>query len=121
MREFWVEGGELWRADVVAGQAVRLGQPDGYPVLSVLTIPHSEDCIVLLAYWKGPEGRAFRNLLRCRQDGSVVWRAELPVLGSDEYVEAEWTSNGLTAYSGSGFAVHLDLDTGRILSSIFTK
>lgn len=87
---------------------------------AVLPVPGSDEGIVLLEYWAQPQ-HGFRNLMRCRPDGSVVWRAELPDERDDAYVEVRWTAEGLQAGSWSGYQVLFDPDNGRIISLTFTK
>ena len=120
-RTFTVLNGELVVADVRSGQILWHGTPDGLPVRSVLPVPNSEECIVLLDYAQGP-ARDFENVIRCRSDGSVVWRAELPVPASnDAYTAVQWADQGLTAYSWSGFSAVLDPATGHIITRTFVK
>ena len=116
----FVENEELWIVRAATGELRWRGKPDGYPVDEVLPVPDSDDCLVLLLYDRGP-ATAFRNLLRCRPDGVVVWRAELPDRGADAYVGVRWMGEHLVAGSWSGFEVRLDPGTGRILEQTFTK
>jgi hypothetical protein len=62
----------------------------------------------------------FRNILRIDQNGNVIWIADFPVL-PDRYTSAEMGSDGLTAYSGGGYLVKLDRESGRILEWEFVK
>jgi hypothetical protein len=97
------------------------GRPDdSYPVSVVLPLQESDDCLVLLEY-SSRSGYGLENLLRCRLDGSIVWRAEQPERAHDRYVGMRWTEEGLSAGSWSGYRVLLDTETGRIRSLEFTK
>lgn len=117
---YFVEGDELWVVEAETGQLRWRGQPDGYPVWRVLPIPGADDCLVLLDP-AARSGYGLRNLIRCRPDGSVVWRAEQPGREHDRYNWAEWMDEGLQGWSDSGFRVLLDAETGRILAEEFTK
>jgi len=63
-----------------------------------------------------------RNIVRVADDGSVVWRAELPP-GSqpDAYVAVSVSDTEISASSWSGYRVVLDAETGQILRSDFVK
>ena len=87
-----------------------------HDIKSLLPIPNSDDKIVLLRY-----KLAFQNVLRCRSDGSLVWQAELPEAIGDFYTHIDWSKQGLRANSWSSFSVILDVESGKILSSVFTK
>lgn len=116
----FIEVEELWIVHATTGRVVWRGQPLGYSVQMVLPTPSSDAFLVLLRYDRGPT-TAFRNLLRLQPDGAVVWQAELPDRGYDAYTDVEWRNHVLTAFSWSGFLVVLDPDSGRILSTRFTK
>lgn len=85
-------------------------------VEKILPIPENVDLIVLLSH-KIP----FRNILRCHPDGEIVWQAELATNSNDVYTHVDWNGKSLTANSWSCFYVTLDINTGKILSSEFTK
>ena len=61
------------------------------------------------------------NLLYVREDGSLGWKAELrdPTLG--HFVSAERVGPRLCANTFDGCRVELDPETGRWISSEFTK
>lgn len=63
-----------------------------------------------------------RSLVCIADDGSLVWRAELPA-GSqpDAYVAVSVGDTEISASSWSGHRVVLDAETGRILRSDFVK
>ena len=87
-----------------------------FEIKTLLSIPNSEDSIVMLNHQQ-----AFQNVLRCSSNGSIVWVAELPEKSGDVYTNLEWHKQKLRAFSWSCFSVTLDVETGKILSSVFTK
>lgn len=96
--------------------------PD-YKVDTLLYIPNSDDMIVLLHF-----SHAFKNLLRCHSDGSLVWQAEFPEIrigwseGMDDvYVAVELKNDRLWANSWSCYLVEIEADTGKVLQSFWTK
>lgn len=111
---------ELVARESSSGATVWRGRPEGHRVWRTLSIPGEEDCLVLSEYWTKSD-RPFRNLMQCRPDGSVVWRAELPDRGVDVYVAMDWNDNRLLATSWSGWEVVVDVKTGAIVSTTFTK
>jgi len=116
------ERGEIVVTDRGTGRLVWRGKPDGQPVSILMPLPDSEDCIALLDPDAGPIHDAFRNLVRCRPDGTVVWRADLPDWGmADGYVEMTWVDDGLAAHSWSGYWARINPETGAIMSVTFTK
>jgi hypothetical protein len=113
--------GRLLVSEYGAGE-IWSGQPDGRAVLTALFVPESDDAIVLLDADTPGAPKSDRNLVRCRVDGSVVWRAELPdPSGPDAYTEVTWAKAGLLGNSWSCYLVRLDPMTGRILEKTFTK
>ncbi len=120
MLECHVSDGDLVITNTVTGGVVWKGRPSGYRVWKVLTVPGSDDCLVLLEYWAERQ-HGFQNLLRVRADGSIRWRAELPDPTDDAYVGLEWDGCNLVAGSWSGFRVVLGPATGHIVSAIFVK
>ena len=117
---YWIEGGEVWTADQNTGRVIWHGRPDGRSALSVAAIPSASDAIVLL-HWMGGATSAVRNLIRCRPDGSVVWRAELPRPSDDFYTSVQWHGERLIGYTWSGHLCELDGDTGTMLALEFVK
>lgn len=76
-----------------------------------------------IALLEAPSGTGrHRNIVCVADDGSVVWRAELPP-GSqpDAYVAVSVGDTEISASSWSGYRVVLDAETGRILRSDFVK
>jgi hypothetical protein len=89
-------------------------------IFKALKLPDSGDEVVLFEYEAGSV--ADRNLLRVRTDGSVAWVAELPdPPGADAYVGAWLRPTHIEAQSFSGWHVWIDIDTGHIERSEFTK
>ena len=117
-----VEDCQLVVKDSGTGALAWQGRPNGCPVVKTQSLPDSDDAIVLLDYSSGDPRRDFRNILRCRPDGSVAWQAELPDPSSgDAYVDMAVSSGGVIARSWSGYRVLLDRATGSIQQSVFTK
>jgi hypothetical protein len=87
------------------------GSLPNYEIGLLLSIPNSEEKIVMLKY-----SEAFRNVLRCRFDGSILWQAELPTESNDVYTNVEWKDGQLHAFSRSCATVVLNENTGRIIS-----
>jgi archaellum component FlaF (FlaF/FlaG flagellin family) len=81
-----------------------------YEISAVLPVPNSYDQIVMMKYTA-----SFRNVFRCQADGKMVWQADLPTDSGDVYTNIEWKDKRLTAFSRSLMAVHLDVETGKIL------
>jgi hypothetical protein len=104
-----------------AGPRLWSGKPLGYRASVVLPIDRSTDCVVLCDPDEQRIGR-FRNLVRLRANGSIAWQADLPpTYGDDAYVAVRSPAAQLVANTWSGYRVDVDLDSGRILSTIFTK
>lgn len=83
-----------------------------YEISMTLAVPNSDHKIVMLNY-----STAFRNILRCKPDGSIKWQAELPTPSNDVYTDIAWKDGKLTAFSRSCISVVFDVETGKILSS----
>jgi hypothetical protein len=97
------------------------GRPLGHAASVVLPISGTNDAIVLLDPDACRSG-SFRNLLRVSANGSVMWQAELPDRqGNDAYVAVRWAGAQLLANTWSTYLVRLDVESGRILESTFTK
>jgi len=67
---YYLAHDELVVEDIERNNVLWKGKPDGFSIHTVLGIPNSDDCIVLLKYWE--KGGRFQNLLRVNSDGSVV-------------------------------------------------
>jgi hypothetical protein len=97
------------------GQKIYAQLGKNLPTLDVsitLPIPKSADLIVMMKYVT-----TFRNVFRCKPDGSIQWQAELPTEKGDVYTNIEWKGDKLIAYSRSCIAVSLDINTGKIQTS----
>jgi hypothetical protein len=92
-----------------------------------LRVPGSGDRIVLF----DESTVSGSNVVRCREDGSIVWQAELPKPDMDDrapdfYTSVRWDLrlpffHRLGANSWSCWAVRINPKTGRIVSKVFTK
>lgn len=82
-----------------------------FEILTTLRVPNSDHKIVMLNYTT-----AFRNILRCKPDGSIKWQVELPTSTNDVYTDVAWKDGQLTAFSRSCISVVLDVETGKIIS-----
>ena len=116
--KYYIEKDELVIVNTDTDIPVWRGKPDGYSVAKI--IPIEGECIVLLDSASGPN--RFSNLIRCRIDGSVSWKAELPTAtGADAFTSIRLSDRGLEAFTWSGFTLLVDSKTGRAISSEFTK
>lgn len=101
------------------GDILYRGKPEGYSVEKANIT--ETGTVVLLKYSEKKYG-SFENLLLLTQDGTVLWRAELPTSSStDAYVDFELRNSRLFANSWSCYRVEIDMRTGRILNREFTK
>ena len=118
---FSVSEGALLIVDRADGHVVWHGKPLDAPVDEVSPLPGGNAAIVLLDYMAGPPG-PFANLICVNCAGDITWRGELPTKSSTEaYVEFSLHDFALSANSWSGHRVGLDLETGQIRDSEFTK
>lgn len=113
---------QLLVTDTRTGRTRWYGAPLGAPVEAVEAISDVDRAVVLLDYMARATPGAFQNLLCVDCDGSIVWRARLPTsLGDDAYVSFELVGDRLTANTWSCHRVSLDVQTGEIRDSTFTK
>jgi hypothetical protein len=118
--EYKVVGDELIICDS-AHTRIWQGKPEGYVVQWASAVPGSDDGLVLYYFYRPDiRNQAFKNLVRVRPDGSIVWHADLPER-TDKYTNAQLDNGELTGWSGQGFTVQIDIETGRILNQLFTK
>ena len=97
------------------------GRPEGAPVVEAIQVPDSDECLVLYDY-TAYSGTKARNLVRLTVSLQVVWRAELPSSsGEDAFVGVELSDRGLEANTWSCYRVRIDLETGRLVESVFVK
>ncbi len=78
--------------------------------------------IVLMEFFEKKSAKRFHNLVAYDFDNNLIWEAELPTdSDADCYTDAEVEDDTLSAFSFSGYRCMIDVETGRILSSSFTK
>ncbi len=82
----------------------------------MLSIPNSQDKIVLLQYKK-----PFQNVLRCHSNGWILWRGALPTSTDDAYTYIEWQGQALRAFSESCYLATIDPENGEIISYELTE
>jgi hypothetical protein len=78
--------------------------------------------IVLMDYSANRHVQQFRNLLSYDLKNEENWKAELPTKsGADAYVDAEFISDNLSAFSFSCFRCRIDLSNGKVIEKLFSK
>jgi hypothetical protein len=117
---FRVEDAKLVVSDEERHEVLFCGRPSAEPVLRLIG-QWSDFCVVLLAPDYGPMSRPFENLVSCGADGEIRWRAALPDLGSDCYIDARVVDGKIEAHSWSCWLIQFDPFDGRLLSKVFTK
>jgi hypothetical protein len=126
---FYLRNGWLVSVNPATGALVWEGLPGGLKVARLIDLPGTNECVALLDtfstqphYPRGFDPKQESNLLRCRGDGSIVWRAEIPKpTQHDSYVYAILEAGVLWANSWSCYRNRINLETGRIEESVFTK
>jgi hypothetical protein len=88
-----------------------------YPAL--LSVPGSDDIVVLTDYMKAQPGLG--NLARVRPDGQEVWRVAPDPLSQDAWTLARVEGDECFASTWSGWEVRLDVATGAERGRVFTK
>src|SRR5688572_1971950 len=97
--------GRTWRVPYPIAQAVLAG----------------ERVLVLYDYMAGPRHRQFQNLEAFTLEGVRLWTAEHPTsTTADAYVSINSVSP-LRASSFASYDCTLDVESGRLLESVFTK
>jgi outer membrane protein assembly factor BamB len=98
------------------------GKVLGVTVLDVKELPAEKSVIVLLDYMEMGEGPT-RNLAKLREQGELVWIADLPEGGTREcYVSMDLAGDGaIFANTWNGYRVTIDGKTGKVLGKKFTK
>jgi Immunity protein 27 len=76
---------------------------------------------VVLLDWNNRQFYRFENLFCYHDEGSLRWTASLPNTGTDVFVSVELDNGNLRANTWSGWALRLDVTTGKTLGSEFTK
>jgi hypothetical protein len=114
------------------GELLWEGKPLNISVKSLYQIPSSMDFIILLN-WNEAIERKQRNLLRFSCFGKVIWIVEKPksdfrfiktsiIDAIDIYTGISRIEKGLVfAYSCLGYSDHIDIESGRIISTEFVK
>ena len=87
-----------------------------------LAIAGSSDFIQLVSYDAVGAPKHFENLSRCAASGETVWVAQLPTRSEpDAYTNAQIEGTRVVAWSWSCYRVELNIESGSIENSIFTK
>jgi hypothetical protein len=121
-RRWWVESDEAWTTNSTGRDWH--GKLLGSRVLRVAALPDSEDCVAVLDWMDRPPGvevwHPFANLIRATPSGEVVWTADAP-----DHDLRSWTAvaieDGIVVANAWSHRCVVDPDTGRIISSEFTK
>lgn len=117
---FSLENGEL-RISHDTPSAEWKGRPDGLAVLELQVSPDRTSAILLLdpPVRSGP----VHNLVKIGSSSDILWRAELPNGGpNDCFVGFKLNTDGsVTASTWGGYRVHVSGESGKLLSSEFTK
>jgi hypothetical protein len=92
---------------------------DGKKVSTAFPSDDGTRCVVLLDRVVPVKPR-FENLFCVDRDGKTIWTAELPNT-HDRYVEAKMESDGLHAWTRSGYYLTFDPADGRVIRRVFTK
>jgi len=99
----------------VAGRTWRVP----FPIVQALLA--GERVLVLYDYMAGPRHRQFQNLEAFTLDGVRLWTAEHPTSTTpDAYVSIKSVSP-LRVSNFASYDCTLDIETGRLLQSAFTK
>lgn len=88
------------------------------PIVQTTHFKHSDFenpvYIVLEDYYAYPEGQS--NLYACHQDGTILWKAELPD-PTDTYVqEFKWSMDYIIVHTWSGWRCEINPSNGKIVS-----
>lgn len=95
------------------------GRPNGVLVLDAKAIPGSSDIIVLGEWHNSP--KPYQNVVRCTATGEVKWLVGPLTAVGDCYTSIDVTGDRLFAFTWDCHNNEIDLATGRVLSSIFSK
>ena len=99
----------------VAGRTWRVPYPVAQAVLA------GERVLVLYDYMAGPHHRQFQNLEAFTLDGLRLWTAEHPTSTTEDAYVTITSVSPLRATSYASYDCLLDVATGRLLESAFTK
>lgn len=89
-----------------------------------IPICDSSDELRLLAYDAVGAPKHFRNLSRYTESGRLIWTADLPLRDDrfgDAYITVEVDGDVAVANTFHGVRASIDMRTGELLSSTFTK
>jgi hypothetical protein len=112
-----LKGNEVPEPNCVAADGVRF--PAKYPVLHVRR--SGDKVFVIYDYMAFPREFSARNLFAYNLQGVELWRADDIGMGAtDAYVGFE-PGEPLIAYNFAGYACRIDEESGRVLSTDFTK
>jgi hypothetical protein len=122
-----VQDKELFVTDIETGKLTWKGKPNQLDVLTVIPIPETNDCIVLLKY--SQPGSYQKNLLRLDPYGRIKWEPGLPIktlfglerTDQEIYLAVKLDDNRVIGTTFSGFIDFIDIETGQILDSVFVK
>ena len=84
------------------------------------TLPCGDDHIVLLDYYQASQSKVWANLRRVTSAGAVVWAASAPG-SSDIFIDVDWRSGRLVAWTWQGSMITVDQETGKPIGIHFTK
>jgi hypothetical protein len=98
---------------------------DGGVVASAVELPGADDTVVLLDPDRRPYGveawHPFRNVIRVGPDGGVRWRPELLPQETAAKCWTELRFDGSLRVFTYSYECELDPESGRIISTEFTK
>lgn len=114
-----IESGKLIIENLSTGVLEWSGDFEGLPVFKVLPINGTTDCLVLLDPGASKQP-TFKNLLRVKNTGDIIWRAELP-RSHDAYADVLVTNQGVEARSWQGIRVLVSLVDGSVEEIGFSK
>lgn len=125
-----IEHGNLLIISEDTGLIIWKGKPNGIAVSKFYKIENTDDHLVLLDKWEAWKNNK-KILLRINQKGEIVWEVESPQIGSyigsqrdaiEDYSDV--TSIGektIKVWASSCYSDEIDINTGKIIHSVFTK
>ncbi len=89
------------------------------PVLQAKKI--RESVLVIFDYMNYEKGKPASNLVAFDKEGKELWKAENPTtLATDAYTNF-LDGDSLRVGNFAGYSCEIDIDTGRVIESTFTK
>lgn len=87
-----------------------------------IELPNNAGAVTLYD-WMADEVRDGRNLIRRDANGAELWRATPPLRSGlkDCFTNMTWDGEKLSAYPFSGYEVVVDVTTGEVTVTAFTK